>query len=102
LLSALIAVTEQLGIVHPQVSLPMGWSTRPAPSTWIRRHAPWLLPAALLLLSVLVLGIVWHQQQPAPAFQELRIERADGGNAGTSNSDAADARVSPVEMESPR
>ena len=74
LLAALIAVTEQLGIVSPQISLPVGWSTRPAKSSWLHRHAPWFVPAALLLLSVLALGIVWHRQQPPTAFPELRIE----------------------------
>jgi serine/threonine protein kinase len=72
LLAALIAVTEQLGIAYPQISLPVGWSKRLKQATWFERHAPWLVPAALLLLSVLVLGIVWHRQQPLPAFQELR------------------------------
>lgn len=72
LLAALIAVTEQLGIVYPQISLPAGWSSRPQELTWFHRHAAWLVPAVLLLLSVLTLGIVWHRQQPPPAFPELR------------------------------
>lgn len=75
LMAALIAVSEQLGVTYPQVSLPVGWTARPAPATWFRRHAPWAVPGALLLLSVLVLGIVWHRQQPAPAFPELQIDR---------------------------
>jgi serine/threonine-protein kinase len=78
LLAALIAVTEQLGIVYPQISLPVGWSTRPQKPTWFRRHAAWLVPVVLLLLSVLALGIVWHRQQPPPAFPELRTENISG------------------------
>ena len=77
LLAALIAVSEQLGIIYPQISLPVGWSTRPARSSWLHRHVPWLVPAALLLLSVLTLGIVWHRGQQPPAFPELRIGDAD-------------------------
>ena len=65
-------------------------------------HSPWLVPAVLLLLSVLALGIVWHRQQPPPAFQELRIESVPGSNAGTSKGDAVDARVPPAETEFPR
>ena len=91
LLAALIAVTEQLGIVYPQISLPVGWSTRPAERPWFHRHAPWLVPAALLLLSVLALGIVWHRQQPPPAFPELRMERVRCDNAA-SDSSAANER----------
>jgi serine/threonine-protein kinase len=73
LLAALIAVTEQLGLVYPQISLPTGWSAVGQQPTWLRRHAPWLVPAVLLLLSVLGLGIVWHRQQSPPAFQELQV-----------------------------
>jgi serine/threonine-protein kinase len=102
LLAALIAVTEQLGIVHPQISLPLGWSTRVAPANWFRRHAAWLVPAALLLLSVLVLGIVLHRQQPEAEFQELRLEQAADGNARRAKDGAADLRTAPKETESPR
>jgi eukaryotic-like serine/threonine-protein kinase len=77
LLAALIAVTEQLGIVYPQISLPAGWSARPVPPTWFRSHAPWFVPAVLLLLSVLTLGIVWHLRQPAAAFSELHTTSAE-------------------------
>lgn len=83
LLAALIAVSEQLGITYPQVSLPVGWTSPQAPATWYRVHAPWLVPAALLLLSVLVLGIVWHRQQPAVEFPELRIEQAQETTGAT-------------------
>jgi eukaryotic-like serine/threonine-protein kinase len=86
LLSALIAVTEQLGVVYPQISLPVGWSAPGAESSWLRRHAFWLVPVALLLLSVLTLGIVWHHQQPALVFPELRIERI-GGKPSTATHD---------------
>ncbi len=93
LLAALIAVTEQLGIVYPQISLPVGWSTRPREATWLHRHAPWLVPAALLLLSVLALGIVWHRQQPPPAFPELRTGSA-ADNAASDSAKSID--VSPA------
>jgi serine/threonine protein kinase len=75
LLAALIAVTEQLGVVYPNVSLPPGWSAPPAEPTWLQRHAPWAVPVGLLLLSVLVLGIVWNRQQEATGFPELRTEQ---------------------------
>jgi len=104
LMAALIAVSEQLGETYPQVSLPVGWTARPAPATWFRRHAPWAVPGALLLLSVLVLGIVWHRQQPAPAFPELQIkqsnetEAAEPGETGqstrTTSDDESDSEAS--------
>jgi serine/threonine-protein kinase len=76
LLAALIAVTEQLGVVFPQISLPAGWTPVAARSTWPQRHAPWLVPAALLLLFVLGLGIVWNRQQPVVEFPELQVPAA--------------------------
>ena len=89
LLAALIAVTEQLGVAYPQISLPVGWSARPRDTTWLHRHAPWLVPAVLLLLSVLALGIVWHRQQPPPAFPELRTESV-ADNAASDSAKSAD------------
>jgi serine/threonine protein kinase len=76
LLAALIAVTEQLGLVYPQISLPLGWSNVTAEPSPLSRHLPWMVPAALLLLSVLTLGIVWHQEPETKAFSELRIPAA--------------------------
>jgi serine/threonine protein kinase len=75
LLAALIAVTEQLGLVYPQISLPAGWSVGPTRTTWLRRHAPWLVPAALLVLSVLGMGVYWNRSQPAAEFPALQIEK---------------------------
>ncbi len=84
LLAALIAVTEQLGVVYPQISLPAAaWSIRPTDRTWFSRHAPWLVPAVLLLLSVLTLGIVWHRQRPMVTFPELQIESGVGQTTGS-------------------
>jgi serine/threonine protein kinase len=76
LLAALIAVTEQLGVVYPQISLPAGWRPEQTARTWPQRHAPWLVPAALLLLVVLGLGIVWNRQQPTVEFPELQVPAA--------------------------
>jgi hypothetical protein len=60
------------------------WS--PPTSSW-RRHAPWIVPAVLLVVIVAVLGFVWHAQTSPPAFQnqELQIPAAlkqnDAANA---------------------
>lgn len=109
LLAALIAVTEQLGVVYPQISLPAGWSPATTPRTWPERNAPWLVPAALLLLSVLALGIVWNRQQPVVQFPELQLEAASetkaegGGGTAEGNSSMSDReRRSTVPLEQPR
>jgi serine/threonine-protein kinase len=81
LLTALVAVTEQLGLVHPQVSLPAAWSVGPYQSSWFRRHAPWLIPIGLLLLTALTFGIAWSRDEAPPEFPELRIPDAPAASA---------------------
>jgi serine/threonine-protein kinase len=81
LMAALIAVTEQLGLVHPQVSLPAAWMVDPNRASWLRRHAPWLVAAALLAAIVLGLGIAWSRDQAPPDFPELRIPDAPASSA---------------------
>jgi serine/threonine protein kinase len=73
LTAALTGCIEQLGLVAPPAVLPAFMGTWTPPSQFWRRHAPWLIPAALLLIIVLVLGIVWHHEVPAPEFPELRV-----------------------------
>ncbi|MCI0492609.1 MAG: serine/threonine protein kinase [Planctomycetes bacterium] len=72
---ALVACMAQLGIATPQpqaMLLPYG-SARTWGQTGWRRHAPWLVPAVLLLLSVLALELWLNQGQEQPAFPDLRI-----------------------------
>jgi hypothetical protein len=75
LTAALTSCVERLGLTPPAAALPAYIGTWSPPTQFWRRHAPWMIPAALLLLIVLVLGIVWHGQASPPAFQdqELRI-----------------------------
>ena len=71
--AALMGCIEQLGLTPPAVVLPAYMGTwTPASQTW-RRHAPWLIPAVLLLASVLVLAIVWHRETSTPVFPKLNI-----------------------------
>ena len=83
--AALNSCVVQLGLTPPVAALPayMGtWS--PAVPFW-RRHAPWMVPAALLLLIVLVLGIMWRGEVSPPAFreQDLKIRDSLKSNAET-------------------
>jgi eukaryotic-like serine/threonine-protein kinase len=84
LLAALIAVTEQLGMAFPQISLPIGWSSEPSHEARWRRHVPWLVPAAMLLLAVLALELFWSRQQATPDFPQLQlnnpVEKAPDGS----------------------
>jgi serine/threonine protein kinase len=73
---ALNSCVEQLGIASPAAALPNYLGTWSPPSSFWRLHAPWVIPAALLLLSVMALGIYWHSQVVTPQFDELRIPAA--------------------------
>jgi serine/threonine protein kinase len=72
LAAALTSCVEQLGL-SPAAALPAYMGTWSPPSQFWRRHAPWIVPAALLLLIVLVLGIVWHGEASPPAFQDQEL-----------------------------
>jgi eukaryotic-like serine/threonine-protein kinase len=88
--AALTGCIEQLGLTPPQVALPAYMGTWTPPNQFWRRHAAWLIPAALLVAIVTVLGIVWHRQAAEPAFPELRIPptlQSEGAIEATPNSD---------------
>ena len=98
LLAALIAVSEQLGMAYPQISLPQNWRARAADDSWWRRHSHWLLPAAMLLLAVGALEIVWRRQQPQPVFPPLQIPAAAPERpAGESTGDASESKAMSTE-----
>jgi serine/threonine-protein kinase len=78
LLAALISVTEQLGMAFPQISLPVSWPAVLTQISWWRRHVFWLIPAALLLLTVLALELIWSRQQSTPDFPPLQLPAATG------------------------
>ena len=73
LAAALVGCIEQLGIAPPQVALPAYWTDWVPRPTWWRRHAPWLVSVALLLLSVLALGIKWHSEATPTTLPALQI-----------------------------
>jgi serine/threonine-protein kinase len=81
--AALNSCVEQLGLALPAAALPVYMGTWSPPRQFWRRHAPWMIPAALLLVIVLVLGVVWHGETSPPAFQdqELRIPESMKSNA---------------------
>ena len=64
---------EQIGVAAPAVAVPAYRFRRFAAASWWRRHAAWLVPTVLLLLSVLILGVIWNREAVAPAFPELQI-----------------------------
>jgi serine/threonine protein kinase len=98
LLAALIAVSEQLGMAYPQISLPQNWRAAPTDDRWWRRHLHWLLPTALMLLAVGALEVVWRRQQPQPVFPPLQIPAAAPENsAGESRVDAPESKATATE-----
>ncbi len=74
LAAALTRCVEQLGLSPPAAALPAYMGTWSPPTQFWWRHAPWMIPAALLLVIVLVLGIVWHGEASPPAFQDQELK----------------------------
>jgi serine/threonine-protein kinase len=73
LAAALLGCAEQAGMATPQIALPAYHLAPPAKRLAWRRHAPWLAAVALLLVSVLILGLKWNSEVIPPAFSELQI-----------------------------
>jgi serine/threonine protein kinase len=86
--AALTSCIEQLGLTPPAAALPAYIGQWSPPTAWWRRHAPWIVPFALLGVIVLILAIVWRKEAEEPSFPELQhpqVLRGDaaerGGNA---------------------
>jgi serine/threonine-protein kinase len=85
--AGLLHSMEQIGVAAPAVAIPAYRFRRFTAASWWRRHAAWLVPSVLLLLSVLVLGVMWNREAVTTAFPEPQIPdtmAADG--AGFSDS----------------
>lgn len=70
---ALTSCIEQMGLAPPTAALPAYMGTWTPPNQFWRVHGPWMIPAGLLLVIVLVLGIVWHGEAAAPAFKQQKL-----------------------------
>jgi serine/threonine protein kinase len=97
LAAALTSCVEQLGLAPPAAALPAYMGTWSSPIPFWRRHAPWIIPAALLLVIVLVLGVVWHGGASPPAFldQKLRIPESLKSSAASETLPKNDATAAP-------
>lgn len=73
LVAALASCGEPLGIAGPQTPWGGSWLSWRRPSTWWHRHAAWLVPSALLALTVLGLALWWGHNQASPTFRDLQI-----------------------------
>jgi len=98
---ALTACSEQLGLAPPTASLPVymgAWS--PSAPAW-RWHLPWLVPLALLVVVVVVLGFAWHGQNVEPSFPALNLSGAsiEPASNDAEATDAEAARSTSVSSE---
>ncbi len=70
---ALTSCVEQMGFSPPTAALPTYMGTWSTPTSFWKVHGPWVIPAALLLVIVLILGIIWHGEAAPPAFQNQEL-----------------------------
>jgi serine/threonine-protein kinase len=66
--ATLLRSMEEIGVAAPAVAVPAYRFRRFAAASWWRRHATWLVPTVLLLVSVLVLGVIWNRQAADSTF----------------------------------
>jgi serine/threonine-protein kinase len=94
---ALTSCVEQLGLSPPAAALPTYIGSWTHPTPFWRQHAHWIIPAALLLVIVLVLGIVWHGETSPPTFldQKLRIPEALKSSAATEDLPTSNGAAAP-------
>lgn len=92
LVAGLVRSADQLGVAHPQISLPAYWTGWALQPTWWRRNAAWAIPVALLFLGVLGLAVVWNRESSPMQFPELPLP------AATSR---AEIKTGPEEMNEP-
>jgi serine/threonine-protein kinase len=92
LTAALAECLDQLGVASP-LAIPANWTTWIPRRTLFRRHAPWLVPAALLAAIVFGLAIKWHFDVTTPAFTELQLAPVleQGTQAGSHAETQSDA-----------
>jgi serine/threonine-protein kinase len=77
LLTALTDAADQLGIGHAPVTVAQVWSAPRSKGSWLRRHATWAVPVALLLLGVVGIEYWLGGQDEPPRFMEETLPAAD-------------------------
>jgi hypothetical protein len=92
--AALLRSMEQIGVAAPAVAVPVYRFRRFTTASWWRRHATWLVPTVLLLLSVLILGVMWNREAATATFPEPQIPDtmapADNGVSESNSIQSAD------------
>jgi serine/threonine-protein kinase len=72
LIPALTSCVEQLGLVPP-LAIPAYMARWTPRGNFWRQHALWLIPFAVLFLTVLILGIIWRRDAAKAQFTDLKL-----------------------------
>ncbi len=73
LVAALMSCAEQMGVAHPNLSIPAYWSGIALPQSWWKHNAAWAIPSLLLLIAVFSLAIIWKIESTPAEFPELQL-----------------------------
>jgi hypothetical protein len=93
--AALAGCTDQLGLAPAQVALRAYWSTWAPRPARLRRHAAWLMPTVVLLVSVFGLALWWNHEATLPEFSDLQIRPTSTATDNSTNN--ANKPPAPVE-----
>jgi serine/threonine-protein kinase len=72
LVAALAGQLDSLGGIGPHYVTLLAAPPLTMETTWMRRHAAWLVPVVLLALTVFALEVWWSAHAAAPEFPPLR------------------------------
>ncbi len=103
LTAALAGCIDGVGMAPPPTLLPSyaPWNSWVPRRTWWRRHVPWLVPAALLLATVLGLAIKWRFDAATPPAFSDELQLPDSGSSDDAVDTHGDSRSSPEIRRSP-
>lgn len=72
LMTALLSVSDQLGVVRPGLATTLVPATPMRPS-FVAQNLPWIAPVVLLIAGVGAMALFWQPEQPPTDFNEAPV-----------------------------
>ncbi|MCO6046554.1 serine/threonine protein kinase [Aeoliella sp. ICT_H6.2] len=72
LMTALLGVSDELGVVRPGLATTLIPAT-PKRSSFVEQHLPWIAPVVLLVMGVGAMALFWQPEQPPTDFEQTPL-----------------------------